>query len=179
MEKRSGHVVDMDQSMKDIHEQVRQALQENSQRIKEKVDEKRKNVQFVVGDWVMVQLNKERLQKGVPKKIQVRRIGPCKVLAKYGQNAYKIDLPRDIALSYIFNVADLVQYKGTISEEYNRFLDVSQSLSDLPLPPPTMPQAEKVLDSRILKKIGHTAYMEHLVKWEHLPESEATWVLEA
>ncbi|GLJ18319.1 hypothetical protein SUGI_0324190 [Cryptomeria japonica] len=61
MEQRSGHVVDMAQSMKEIHEQVRKSLLDNSQRIKEKVDEKRRGVQFVVGDLVMVHLNKEIL----------------------------------------------------------------------------------------------------------------------
>lgn len=95
----------------------------------------------------------------------MRRIGPCKVLAKYGQNAYKLDLPRDMALSPIFNVVDLVQYKGTLLEECSRLSEVSQSLSDLPLPPTPRFQAEKVLDSRVLKKTRHTAYMEHLVKW--------------
>lgn len=78
----------MDQSMKEIHEHVKKALLDNSQKIKDKVDEKRRDVQFVVGELVMVQLKKARLQKGVPRKIQMRRIGPCKILAKYGNLTY-------------------------------------------------------------------------------------------
>ncbi|GLJ27821.1 hypothetical protein SUGI_0546000 [Cryptomeria japonica] len=61
MEKKSGNVVDMAQSMKEIHEQVRQALLDISQRIKDKVDENRRDVQFVVGELFMAHLRKERL----------------------------------------------------------------------------------------------------------------------
>lgn len=42
-----------------------------------------------------------------------------------------------------------------------------------------MPQAEKVLDSRVLKKTRQQVYMEHLVKWMHKPDFEATWVPES
>lgn len=72
----------------------------------------------------MVDLNKSWLRKGIPSKLQMRRIGPCKVLAKYGSNAYKIDLPSDIALSPIFNVADLVVYKGQLPTKDAQVLDV-------------------------------------------------------
>ncbi|GLJ40537.1 hypothetical protein SUGI_0836160 [Cryptomeria japonica] len=94
--------------MQEIHEQVRTVLLDTSQRIKEKVDEKRRDIQFVVCDLVIIHLNKERLYKGIHSKLQMRRIGPCKVLEKYGNNAYKLDLLGDMALSPIFNVADLV-----------------------------------------------------------------------
>lgn len=97
------------------------------------------------------------------------RIGPCKVLAKYGNNAYKIDLPCDMALPPIFNVVDLLQYKGTLLTEDSRVSEVSQALSNLPLPVALIPQAEKVSNSSILKKTRHTTYMEHLIKWKHLP----------
>lgn len=174
----SGHALDMSQSMQEVHEQVRKPLLDTTQRIKEIVDEKRKDIQFVVGDMVMVHLNKERFQKGVPSKPQMRRIGPCKILAKYGNNAYKLDLLSDMDLSPIFNVAYLVQYKGTIIEEDSIFIEVSQALSNQSLVPGPIPQAEKVLDSRGFKKIRHTVYMENLIKSNNLPESEATWLPE-
>lgn len=58
---RSGYAKEFSQSMKEVHESVRQALKENTSKIKQKVDEKRRNLQFQVGDLVMVHLNKERL----------------------------------------------------------------------------------------------------------------------
>ena len=42
------------------------------------------------------------------------RIVPWKILAKYGANAYKVDLPSDLRLSHVFNVANLTLYKGLI-----------------------------------------------------------------
>ena len=42
----------------------------------------------------------------------MKRIGPGKVLEKYGPNAYKVDLSKDLAISTIFNDKDLIPYKG-------------------------------------------------------------------
>ena len=47
----------------------------------------------------------------------MRRFGPCKVLEKYGSNAYKVDLPKDMFSSPIFNVHDLIPYKGPAMDE--------------------------------------------------------------
>lgn len=58
---RSGYAKDFSQSMKEVHESVTQALKENTSKIKQKVDEMRRNIQFQVGDLVMVHLNNARL----------------------------------------------------------------------------------------------------------------------
>ena len=79
-------------------------------------DARKRCVQFAVGDYVMVSLKKSRLQKGVPIKLQMKRIGPCEILAKYGNKAYKVDLPLDMNISSVFNVADLIKFKGTSNE---------------------------------------------------------------
>lgn len=35
------------------------------------------------------------------------------MLAKYGPNAYKVELPKEMSISPIFNVKDLIKYKGS------------------------------------------------------------------
>lgn len=72
----SCYAEDFSQSMKELHDEVKQALTENTKKLKDKVDLKRREVQFGVGELVMVDLNKARMEKGVPTKIQMRIIGP-------------------------------------------------------------------------------------------------------
>lgn len=83
----SGHANDFAKSMTKVPEQVKRTLGEANQKLKTKMDERRRNVQFGVGDWVLVHLNKARNPKGVPTNLKIHRIGPCNVLAKYDPNA--------------------------------------------------------------------------------------------
>ena len=46
-------------------------------------------------------------------KLQMKKNGPFKIVKKCGNNSYQVNLPPDINLSHIFNVADLYAFKGT------------------------------------------------------------------
>ena len=48
-------------------------------------------------------------------KLQMKKIGPFKIVKKCGNNAYQIDLPSYINLSPISNVSDLYVFKGAMS----------------------------------------------------------------
>ena len=50
--------------------------------------------------------------KGKYTKLMMRKMGPFKILQKYGTNAYKLELLANIGLSNIFNVCDLYPYRG-------------------------------------------------------------------
>jgi hypothetical protein len=41
----------------------------------------------------------------------MKKIGPCKVLRKFGENAYEIELSDGVGISLIFNIADLYPYR--------------------------------------------------------------------
>lgn len=174
----SGYADDFAHSMREVHESVRKNVIENVEKVKQKVDATKRDVQFQIGDFVMVHLNKHRMQKGVPHKLQMKRLGPCKILAKYGNNAYKVELPEDIGLSPVFNITDLVAYKGPIQDADQNLQEVIQEVKDLNLNPTPSMTTEKILDSRIYKKTRNKDYMEHLVKWHGKEDDDATWIRE-
>ena len=72
---------------------------------------KRREVNFEVGDLVLAHLRRERFPKREYNKLKFKKIGPCRILRKFSANAYKIELPPDIGISSIFNVAHLYRYE--------------------------------------------------------------------
>ena len=70
-----------------------------------------RQLQFEVGDQVLSNLIKERFLRGTYSKLKLKKIGPCKILRKFGENAYEIKLPEDVGISPIFNIADMYPYR--------------------------------------------------------------------
>ena len=84
---------------------------------------------FNIGDLVWLHLRKDRFPNECKSKLLPRVVGPFKVLARYNNNAYKIDLPHDkYNVSDGFNVKDLSPYHG--DEEFDPRLDPSQGRGD-------------------------------------------------
>ena len=73
----------------------------------------RESKEFNVGEYVLVRIRPERIQKMFSKKLYARSIGPYSIIRKLGSNAYLIDLLNDTDISYIFNVDDLLPYRDT------------------------------------------------------------------
>ena len=79
-------------------------MQNSSQEYKHRVDKHRREIQFEVRYQVMAHLKKERFPRGTYNKLNMKKIGPCKILRKFDANAYEIELPYDVGISPIFNI---------------------------------------------------------------------------
>ena len=77
---------------------------------KKTANKKRRQADFSKGDLVMIHLRKNRFPTGIYNKLKDRQIGPFRILEKYGDNAFKIELPPDVHIHPVFNVADLKLY---------------------------------------------------------------------
>jgi hypothetical protein len=86
-------------------------LENSSQEYKRRTDQHRRELQFEVGDLIISHLRKERFPRGTYKKIKMKKIGLCRVIRKFGANAYEIELPDGVRISPIFNVTKLYPYR--------------------------------------------------------------------
>jgi hypothetical protein len=102
--------------MKELHSQVKERLLKSSQEYKRRADQHRRRLQFEVGNLVLAHLRKESFSRGTYNKMKMKKIRPCKVLKKFGTNAYEIELPDGIGISPIFNISDLYPYKAGETE---------------------------------------------------------------
>ena len=91
-------------------------MKNSSQEYKRRADQHRRQLQFEFGDLILAHLRKERFPKGTYNKLKMKKIRPCKVLKKFGENDYDIELPDGIGISPIFNVSYLYPYKDEEAE---------------------------------------------------------------
>ena len=93
--------------LKKMHEDTRNTIERQVQRLATKLNVNKHPMIFNMGDLVWLHLRKDRFPNERKSKLLPRADGPLKVLARYNDNAYKIELPRDkYNVSDNFNVKD-------------------------------------------------------------------------
>jgi hypothetical protein len=164
------------EAMQELHGRVKQRLMDSNQEYKRRADQHRRQLRFEVGDLVLAHLRKERFPRGTYNKVNMKKIRSCRVLKKFGENAYEIELSDGIGISLIFNISDLYPYRAE-EEEAGAEEPVIQWQKQLPVA--EKPQMECILDKRVGKKTRRKQYFEYLVKWKNHPVEDVSWENEA
>ena len=84
-----------------LHKDVTTQIEKMNQAYKTQADKHQRFKEFKEGDLVMIHLRKARLPAGKYSKIQPKKIGPYPIIKRFGDNAYKIDLPDHTHQSYL------------------------------------------------------------------------------
>jgi hypothetical protein len=71
-----------------------------------------------------VDLGKDIFQKVKYKKLNMKKIGPCKILRKFVANAYEIELPENLGISPIFTIANLYPYSMDDTKDTNALEEI-------------------------------------------------------
>ena len=98
---------EMAEHLKEIHNQVHTAIQESNTQYKLRIDNHRRKVLFEEGDFVWAVLTRDRFPVGEYNKLKDKKIGPCEILQKINDNAYRLRLPSHLKTSDVFNVKHL------------------------------------------------------------------------
>jgi hypothetical protein len=114
--------------------------------------------------------------RGTYNKLKMKKIRPCRVLKKIGENSYEIELPDGIEISPIFNISDLYPYKPEEAGTENEQSEVQWRKK---MPVVEKPHMERILDKRVGKKTRRKRYFEYLAKWKNNPVEYAHWQNEA
>ena len=147
---------------------IKEQLQRSQQLMKQRADTRRREVDFEVGDKVLVKLRPYRqrsMAKRINEKLSARFYGPFEILAKVGRVAYKLKLPEDAKIHPTFHVSQLKKVVGEPGET-------------VAIPPQMT--SEGVLETEPAavvqeRKNGKTGKEEVLIKWKGLPSHDCTW----
>ena len=163
----------------DLHAEIRQKISLSNEEYKLAADVHRRCKEFNVGDYVMVRIRPERIPKTFSKKLYTRVMGPYFIIRKMGSNTYLLDLSNDMDISLVFNVEDLLPYRGTFEPS---ILPSSVSAGEASKDASTMPSlqfsketVDTILDDEFVTS-RDCGFRHFLVKWHDRPDYDATWI---
>ncbi|GJZ94425.1 putative nucleotidyltransferase, ribonuclease H [Tanacetum coccineum] len=152
------------------------SLDKAAKKMKKWADERRRHVEFEVGDQVMVKLLPQQFKslRKVHKGLIRMYEGPFPVIGRVGKVSYRVQLPPKLKIHPVFHVSFLKPYHG---DEEDPERGVSKRA------PTTVVtsydrEVEEILSDRTIRRRGVPSYKEYLIKWRDLPDSEASWEAE-
>jgi hypothetical protein len=174
--KNNVYVPSVNEMIDNMNNAIRDAkicLHQAQQRQKHYADQHRREIQFVVGDKVMLSTNNLSSLNKSPKLLP-RYIGPYTIKRVISSVAYELDLPSNMKIHPTFHVSKLKPYHDNNDSMFpNR--------DQIIRPPPDVVddheeyEVEKILNKRE-RKYGRGKRIEYLVLWKGYPIYEASWL---
>jgi hypothetical protein len=166
------------QQMRDAHHKAAQCLKSAQQRQKAYTDQKRREVEFQVGQKVWLSTKNITLKMVGSPKFLPKFIGPFPISQKVNQVAYKLELPPCLRIHNVFHVSLLAEYHENSEQQ--------------PAPLPIITEqgleyeVETILNHRYrvsggywnkakTKKIGRKRTTEYLIQWKGYQVEDNTW----
>ena len=171
MEMKASGVVDPNalegaRSLEERRDRAREALVKAREYQKAYYDKSHRPTTFQEGDLVWLDLRNVKTSRP-SKKLDIRRWGPCKVLAKVGSQAYRIELPAGLSIHNVFHISLLRKHQSMDGVESNAHHQVR--LAD---PDEREFQVERIIDSEMR---GHQIW--YRIHWQgYDDDEEKTWV---
>ena len=103
--------VELAETMDSIVKKAKKMLEAAQQRQKAYADKTRRDVQFAVGDKVMLSTKNIKLKTPGTQKLMPKYVGPFEVLQQVGSTSYKLKLPDCMKMHPVFHVSLLQKYR--------------------------------------------------------------------
>jgi hypothetical protein len=164
----ADRILELKRNLKSAHDNILKAQQRQGRY----ADQHRRDIQFKVGDRVLLSTQHLRLiGDNRTIKFANRNIGPFVVKRVIGSNAYELDLPPQMQIHPVINVSRLLPYRDGLTSHPHRVQPHTR-------PPPDIQHddgAGTYEVERIIARRGSSRRVEYLIEWKGYPLWEATW----
>ena len=127
----------------------------------------------------MVRIRPETIPKTFSKTLYARVMDPYYIIPKLRSNASLLDLPNDMDISPVFNIEDLLPYRGTFEPSTLSFsVSTGEASKCAPIVPSLQYSKEMVdiITDDEFVTFRDDGFHRFLVKWHGRPDSDAIWI---
>ncbi|KZV57841.1 hypothetical protein F511_03410 [Dorcoceras hygrometricum] len=158
----------------ELYDEAKDSLAKAQRRMKKYVDKGRRDIEFQVGEKVLLKLTPQIWKKISAKQIHrglvPRYDGPFTVVNRVGQVAYRLELPDRLKIHPTFHVSFLKKFHEDEADEQR-----GQKRAPPVIRFQTERKIAKILDHRTLGQSKKNRRTDYLVQWEGEAVEEAVW----
>jgi hypothetical protein len=162
-----------------FHKQIKEAtehIRAAQQRQKKYADEHRREVQFKVGDRVLLSSSNLRfVHKDKASKLLPKYLGPFTISKVVSPVAYELSLPPELRIHPVFHSEKLRPVKESSTFDSHRESSAPSIHPQVQEDDKVEYEVERILDRRVHKLRNGRTRTEYLVHWKGYPEYDATW----